>query len=313
MPELVALTGATGFLGRATLRQLIQDGRRVRIFVRRFDRSLLFPEANLEIVQGNLFEPATQRALLMDSTAFIHIAGLTRARNAREFFSVNDRLTRELVATRVRVAPESFIIHISSLAAREAWLSPYGASKRAGEDHITSLSDAAWTVLRPPAIYGPEDTALRPLFALARLGLLPLPNPPGARVAMIHVEDMARAILACLTQPASVSRHITELSDECRDGYDHRALAAAASVALGRKVRPLALPGMILAGVARLNDWGVKAGLAPPVLLPHKLTELRYPSWSCAGENLSRLANWRPRFTLAEGLADTLTPLHTPS
>ncbi len=93
------------------------------------------------------------------------------------------------------------LVHVSSLAAREPRLSPYCDSKHRAELMVQALAgDRIWTILRPPAVYGPGDREIRPMFQAARLGLVPYPAAPGAALSMIHVADLAEAIAACLTR-----------------------------------------------------------------------------------------------------------------
>src|SRR6185369_7083699 len=78
------------------------------------------------------------------------------------------------------------LVHISSLAAREPGLSDYGASKLLSEN-VVRASGLDWTIVRPPAVYGPYDREMLELFRMARLRLMPL--PPGGRLSVIAAED----------------------------------------------------------------------------------------------------------------------------
>src|SRR3546814_3654878 len=74
-------------------------------------------------------------------------------------------------------------------------LSQYGWSKYKAE-RIVMASGLDWTIIRPPAIYGPADTAMLELFRLASRRLMLL--PPGGRLSVIEVSDLARLLLACV-------------------------------------------------------------------------------------------------------------------
>ena len=102
---------------------------------------------------------------------------------------------------------------VSSLAAREPRLSPYAASKRAGEEAATAALDAGgvpWTVLRPCVIYGPWDREGLALVRLARAPVAPVPRKPEPRIAMVHAADVAasrrRAVPRRLPPPAAAAR-----------------------------------------------------------------------------------------------------------
>ena len=55
-----------------------------------------------------------------------------------------------------------------------------------------------WAIVRPPAVYGPGDKETLELFRMAKLGLMLM--PPKGRVSVIHVDDLARLLLA-LAEP----------------------------------------------------------------------------------------------------------------
>ncbi len=85
-------------------------------------------------------------------------------------------------------------IHVSSLAARRAGsvrLWPLRAPVSSESSPPPALD---WTIIRPPAVYGPGDREMLDLFRMARRGLVPL--PPGGRLSVISVADLCRLLLA---------------------------------------------------------------------------------------------------------------------
>ncbi|XVN46231.1 NAD(P)H-binding protein [Novosphingobium rhizosphaerae] len=101
----------------------------------------------------------------------LHIAGVVNAPDEAGFHAGNVSGTLNVVNAALAGGVERFI-HVSSLSAREPQLSAYGASKRKGE-MIVRASSLDWTVVRPPAIYGPRDTEMFELFKLARKAWCP--------------------------------------------------------------------------------------------------------------------------------------------
>src|SRR3546814_8906938 len=73
------------------------------------------------------------------------------------------------------------LIHVSSLSAREPGLSDYGWSKELAERHVKA-SGLDWTIIRPPAIYGPGDREMLELFRMAKRGFMLM--PPGGRLSV---------------------------------------------------------------------------------------------------------------------------------
>jgi nucleoside-diphosphate-sugar epimerase len=157
------------------------------------------------------------------------------------------------------------------------------------------------SIARPPAIYGPADRELLPVFRAAQASpLLPVFDRH-ARIAMIHVADAARQIaaLARLDMPV-----VTALSDERPEGYGWRELMETAAGAVGRSVRFAPTPPLIVHGLGFANDLAALLG-ANPMLTSGKARELMHPNWALAPEERST-ALPSARHTLASGFADTV-------
>jgi nucleoside-diphosphate-sugar epimerase len=208
----------------------------------------------------------------------------------------------------VRVAAEQqplprFLL-ISSLAAREPDLSPYAASKRRGERVLAlEAGRMPWTVLRPPAIYGPGDRELLPLFRWMRRGIAPLPGPADARLSLLYVEDLAEAVaelLNCRYDQGAVF----ELHDGKDLGYTWSEVIDIATRLRARRIIRIPVPGLDL--LARANLTAARILGYAPMLTPGKLRELRHRNWVCDNTALNSATGWTPRIPLEEGLRRTL-------
>ena len=100
-----------------------------------------------------------------------------------------------LAAIQSQASPPDLLL--SSLVAREPQLSWYSHSKREGRNCCSSHR-LDWVILRPPAVYGPGDKEMLPIFQWMRRGIALVPGSPEARTSLIHVSDLVRAIIACL-------------------------------------------------------------------------------------------------------------------
>ncbi len=283
----LAITGATGFVGR---RVLALADRPVRALTRRPQP----PQPGVEWVPGDLGDPAALARLCDGAAAVLHIAGVVNAPDAAGFHAGNVAGTAAVLAAAVAVPR---FVHVSSLAAREPGLSLYGASKAAG-DALVQQRPGDWVIVRPPGVYGPGDAEMRDLFGLARLGLGVAPGGPQARISLIHVDDLARALLALAS--AGPSRAIVEIDDGAGadGGHSHAGFARAIGGALGRRPLILPIPGGLLKalGASRLI----------PKLTPDRARYLAHPDWVARGGNARLAGLWQPRIALAEGLADTV-------
>jgi nucleoside-diphosphate-sugar epimerase len=200
---------------------------------------------------------------------------------------------------------------ISSLAAREPHLSFYAASKRAGETKLEAVArdtGLSCAVLRPPAIYGPGDRELLPLFRLMARGIAPFPGARDARASLLHVSDLAGAAVALLESDAQGTY---ELHDGQPNGYGWQDIAdTVARVADRRRVWRVRIPGGILRGAARVNLAASRLFRYQPMLTPGKVNELRHPDWVCDNTDLSRATGWTPTLSLHDGLLPLLSSAH---
>jgi len=304
-PGRVAITGATGFIGRRLALHLPRNGDRVRALVRDPQRASTLLDPAVELVVGDLSSAAALARLVADCDAVIHCAGAVRGRGYGDFASANVAGVEQVLAA-LRAQPETRLLALSSLAAREPGLSPYAASKRAGEQVLLAQGDGvAWTILRPPAVYGPGDRELLPLFRLMARGLAPVPGRLSDRVSLLYVEDLIAAV-ATWVRAAAPPKGIFTLGDPSEAGYSWAEIIAVASQVCGRRVRPLPVPRMALDVAARVNWWSAAALGYAPMLTPAKVRELRHPDWVCGWRELAAALDWQPRVALAEGLRLTL-------
>jgi uncharacterized protein YbjT (DUF2867 family) len=193
----LAITGATGFVGSHLIAQAAAAGHEIRALTRR-------PQPPSNVVtwsEGALDRPDSLAALVNGCDAVVHVAGVINGDKAA-FTQGNIAGTENMVEAAAQAGVRRFI-HISSLAAREPQLSTYGWSKSVSEEPVIAAG-LNWTIIRPPAIYGPGDREMLDLFRAARLRIVPL--PPGGRLSVIHVGDLCGLILACLDNEMSFGR-----------------------------------------------------------------------------------------------------------
>ncbi len=300
MSQLIGLTGATGFIGRRLLQQLTDDGLRVRALVRR--PGSLSARPGLQLVEGDLDSPPALARLTEGCDAVVHVAGAIAGRSYTDFARVNAAGTGRLVEAMERHQPGARLILVSSLAAREPQLSHYAASKRAGES-LVETSALDWFILRPPAVYGPDDPALEPLWRMLARGILLRAGPAEARFSLLHVDDLCAAISLLLTQPA-LGRHTHCLDDGRPRGYCWADVAELATHLSGRRVRILPLPHLALRVAAQVNLYSSRLRTAPPILVPGKVRELTHIDWVCDSKLADVLPHWSPQRLLEAALPE---------
>jgi len=288
----IAITGGTGFVGSHFIEHALARGYQLHALTRRPQ-----PErAGLIWIEGALGNPNSMAALVKGADAVLHIAGVINAPDRAGFAAGNIEGTRVLIAAAEAAGIRRFV-QVSSLTAREPDLSHYGWSK-AEADTLLMASGLDWTIVRPPAIFGPRDQEMLELFRLARHHVMPLP-PAGGRMSAIAVGELVRLLLALPTGNALV-REIIEPDDGTPDGWDHRDFARAIGAAMDRKVLPLSLPRPVLSTIAALD--GLFRGKNAK-LTPDRVAYFCHPDW--VSHKTPPADVWTPKENTASALAAT--------
>jgi nucleoside-diphosphate-sugar epimerase len=282
---------------------LIERGFQVRALVRNPDKAQQLTAQGVSLIEGDLHNSSALEQLVADSAIVIHGAGAVRGRSQEAFDQVNVAGTAALLrALSSRPTPPRLLL-ISSLAAREPELSWYAHSKRDGEKLLQREPGLDWIIVRPPAVYGPGDKEMLPVFQLMARGIAVVPGSARARISLIHVCDLVAAIIACLESPATRNQPLTPCYGK-PGGYNWRELADIAAATWGRRVRIWRVPAWLLDTVARLNITLAAITGGAPMLTPAKLCELRHPDWVVNNETITATTGWTPDISLRKGLEE---------
>lgn len=220
MTGLIALTGATGFIGRHLLADLTARGYRVRVLLR---RPTTVPEGAASAVVGDLTRPINMAAALSGIDAVVHSAGLAHANLGPtasgtpedDYRTLNTEATRRLAEAAARAKVRRFVF-LSSIRAQVGASAPevvgegdpprptdaYGRSKLEAEAALAEIG-LDWVALRPVLVYGAGVKGN--MAALLRLARSPYPLPLGglaARRSLIALESLSGAVDAVLAAPA---------------------------------------------------------------------------------------------------------------
>lgn len=297
-PARVALTGATGFIGRQLQASLLDHGHAVRVLVRPASRNRGHILPACEVHEVPLTEPRAIAGALEGVDAAIYCAGSVRGARFADFEHANVIGARAMAQAVIAQSRDIPLLLISSLAASRPEVSHYARSKFEGERAVQSIARLEWSIIRPPAVYGPNDREMLPLLQAIRRGIAPIPGPAGQRLSLLHVEDLARAVLAWLAHHDRCGEQLFAIDDGREGGYDWDAIIAA--VARGGALK-LPIPRPLLAAVAGSNAALARWFGYAPMLTPGKVRELWQPEWLCDNAAFSAATRWRPRIALADG------------
>lgn len=309
MSRTIAITGATGFIGGVLAKMLTSAGWHVRALVRSPSYHKRPNDIAAEWVIGDLQDTDSLQQLVAGADAIVHCAGAVRGSVQNDFDRVNVDGVARLVQAAARQNPTPRFLLLSSLAAREPQLSHYAASKLKGEKALASNSrDMLWGVLRPPAVYGPGDKEIRPLFQCMFRGLAPLIGSDTNRVSLLYVDDLAQAIISWLKNGKQPQR-IYELHDGHPNGYSWQEIINTVEHLHGNSIFSVKIPVSLVKFVALVNLRIAKILRYSPILNPGKVRELIHPNWVAENTLLNSETGWVPRTELKEGLRQTFGPV----
>jgi len=263
---------------------------------------------NVEWVPGDLANEGAIKSLFEGANAFIHTAGLVKARTREDFFRVNATAVEEILTLGrpVKKAKDFHFVLISSLAARHPDLSPYAESKRGGEEKLAaSPQDFPFTIIRPPAVYGPGDKEILKLFKTMKHGFAPVAGDDDNTFSLIHARDLSRAILAAIGHKGAFGKTL-EPDDGRKGGYTIMDVADTAEDYLGRKIRTVEIPTPVLRLFAAANEVVAKFSDEPAILSRYKVREMTYPNWVSDQKTQTLIPHWKPEIDLEEGFRETI-------
>jgi nucleoside-diphosphate-sugar epimerase len=273
----------------------------VRVLVRPESAEASLPSEVVRIT-GSLTDRCALEALVSPADAVIHCAGAVRGAHEGDFMQVNGAAVADLVQLSAAASNVRHFLLLSSLAASQPEVSPYAASKLAGEQALERAAGrVAYTVLRPPAVYGPGDRELMPLFKAMARGLAPVWGNPEAKFSLIYIDDLVAAVVRCLQLPKPAGA-VFELHDGRPGGYSMNDVVEIARAEFRRRVWRCRIPAVALDAVAGANLTLARFFGYQPMLTPWKLRELRYPRWVCDNTAFHAATGWNPDITLAQGL-----------
>jgi NADH dehydrogenase len=250
---VILLTGATGNVGSALLRQLTADGRRVRCLVR--DPRRLGPErVRVQIALGDLSDPGSFRNAMRGVKTVVHLAAAIRDQQFGSIEELNGVATLRLVRAAERAGVERFMF-FSALGARPHSSTRFFRAKALAEQAVEE-SDVASTIFRPSIVYSPGDPWIKLLERLSLLPAMPVSGPGRARFQPIWTEDVADCVLSALDRAESAARERYDLVGPEVLTYD--AMAREVLRSHGRRRRLLHVPLPIVH--AGLEALGAVAG-----------------------------------------------------
>ena len=314
MKQTLVITGGNGFIGHILTDRLLQEGFNVRILTRRAPRRQpANPSVTFE--QVNYDDLSSLRKALNGSVGVFHLAAAIFGFNHKDFETANILHTQNVVQA-VNQTPEiKTFVHVSSLAAsgfaqdvqhpRTEDMTPkpvsdYGKTKLGGEQAVRSLrSDIKWTIIRPPIVYGKNDSGVSKIASWVKRGLM-INTSGNGYFSFVHVNDLVEALWQAFIRPETAGQTYF-ISEPEVYSWDYFITEMARAMHCRRPFM-LSAPKWLMRVAAFTYEAIARVTGAQPALNYDKVTEASIPGhWICSNKKWVDLTN--QSFTpLTEGL-----------
>jgi uncharacterized protein YbjT (DUF2867 family) len=258
----VTVFGGSGFVGRAIVRALAQEGYLVRVACRRIELAERVKTAGdvgqITIMRANLRMPPSVAAAIAGSQAVINAAGIPFQRGRQRYQAVHVEGARA-IAEAARTAGVQQLVHVSGLGTESrSSRNRFILSKVEAEDAIIGAFENA-TILRPSVVFGPDDAMFNRLAKIAaQAPFVPVVGNGRAKVQPVFAGDVGAAAAAVLARPET-AKSVFELGGP--KVYTYREIAALTLREIGRDKRIIGVP----AGLMKIAGWFAEFLPVPPL------------------------------------------------
>jgi len=310
----VLVTGANGFVGSHLTEKLIEKGHKVRALVRKTANLQWIKDLPIEISYGAICDYDTLPAAVDGIDYIMHVAGATKGKTEKDYEYVNVDGTKNLLKACLEKNPNlKRFVFFSTLAVtgssdKDTKLSEntvcipvsiYGKTKLQAELTVLEAKDKIPSIiLRLCAIFGPRDTETLAYFKFLKAGIRPTWD---GTVSSCYIKDAVSAAILCLEKNIE-SGTIYHISDgKC---YTIDDIATIAEQVIGNKTLRVKLPTPIMSLYGKIVHTFSDGNT---VLGPDKIKELTQSCWVCDITKAQRELGFVPRYTLEQGLKETIT------
>ena len=308
---MILVTGGTGFIGSHLLEKLSTLGEPARCLLRRKARPRRLP-AGIEAAYGDLISGEGVVEAVRGADTVIHLAGVTKALAARDYYAGNVRATETLV--RALAGRSIRLVHVSTLAAigpsRDGTpvdedaeprpLTHYGKSNLEAERLVRALAPDA-VIVRPPVVYGPRDTDVFQLLRSISKGWV-FEIAGGERwFSAIYAGDLVEGLLAARRGAGGRAYFLAHPQP-----VSWSQLGAAAARIMARRPRVVRVPPLVAYAVGLGAEAWSHITRKPGIISREKVAEARCRWWTCDTRRAAAELGFEARTGLDAGLAQTL-------
>lgn len=228
------VTGATGFIGSHVADKLIERGFDLKCIMRKSSKNKWLNSDKAEFIAIDYDDKKSLIEAIQDVDYVFHIAGLNFANKKGEYQLVNTLGTKRIIEAAYESGQDlKRFVYVSSQTAtgpsqsldnpvnedtERNPITAYGLSKKLAEDEVMSYrGKVPFTILKPPAVLGPRDTAVYGLFKMMYIGFAGHIGLKKKYVSLIHSEDLSRGIVEAALSDNTIDKTYFLANDEFVD------------------------------------------------------------------------------------------------
>lgn len=207
---MILVTGATGFVGRALLPQLVESGHEVRCLLRPSKQSPRLPKGvAVQVAIASLDDERALRAAMAGVDTVIHLIGAEWSGSASEVLAVDTAGTRTVVEA-ARAGGVQRFLYLSHLGADRASAYPVLKAKGIAEEFVRQ-SGLPYTIFRSAMLFGPDDVFVNVLAALVKLapGFFLMPGDGRTALQPLWVQDLVTCVEWSLADDSFLNRVVS--------------------------------------------------------------------------------------------------------
>jgi NADH dehydrogenase len=203
---LIALTGATGYVGRFIVERLLRHDHALRVLARREGRAGWMRDRGVEVVPGDLASPAALRDLVAGAGAVVHLVGIIEEVGRQSFQRVHIDGTRAVLDA-AHAAGVARFVHMSALGARATLDATAYHRSKAQAEALVAASGLSCAIMRPSLIAEEGNAVLTLLLRMLRFApVVPIIGDGAYRLQPVAADDVAEAFAVAVEHPALVGK-----------------------------------------------------------------------------------------------------------
>lgn len=251
MQPKILVTGATGFVGRYLVRELLSRYYQVRCFVKNNESYVILNGLDVEITSGDIRDKDSVIKAAADVHVFINLASVLGIPDPEINYAVNVEGAKNIVAACTKHNVKR-LISFSSISASRKRTSAYGLSKKEAEDILLSAG-LNTTILRTEMIYGNGSRGLQKI--IKQVTSYPLFIPlVGRGVIMrqpVYVRDIVRLTVDLIDNPLAYNR-LLDVGGKDRVQLRYFVLLIARHLGIRKRIFPV--PKIMALGIAYILE-----------------------------------------------------------